>query len=472
MAKLKKKKNKRKGQFAATGYDALDAGHSKRKQHSALIKHEDESLKGRHRRTLQNGTSYLYRNFPLIAWAVRKHLDFVTQFTFQVRTGDEEFDAEVEALMKEFSLPFICDSAARMNLNQILRTLECRRLLDGDCFLLLRNNGQLAAIEGDRIQDPTENAVVDENWFNGCNVDSWGKPRKWCLHNRKSSGGYEQARFIAANNLVQHAAFDRFDQVRGVSPMVAATNSFTDVYEGIDFSLAKLKVEQFFALMIRSSNTSGTGDFTRTGDGLYEVDFGKGPVHLELDNDDTAEFLKSDNPGANTREFLELVMTLAIKCLDLPIIFTDEGNANFSSSRAAWLLYERSLTAKHETMLETLRRITVWKLRQWVMTDRLSLPADVETIYDISYEWIPVGLEWNDPAKEIDAKIRSIRAGLTTPQRVTRDTGNGDYFDNVKQIELARKAAEGADIKFDWMTEEASEEPAPQELEMERGINE
>ena len=60
------------------------------------------------------------------------------------------------------------------------------------------------------------------------------------------------------------------------------------VYEGIDYALAKMKVEQLFALVFyRDANdtvaplTEGSSEANG-----YSVNFGKGPVQLDLDPGD------------------------------------------------------------------------------------------------------------------------------------------------------------------------------------------
>ena len=159
---------------------------------------------------------------------------------------------------------------------------------------------------------------------------------------------------LPASRMIHHAYFERFDQVRGISPLAAAINSFRDVYEGIDYALAKMKVEQLFALVFyRDANdtvaplTEGSSEANG-----YSVNFGKGPVQLDLDPGDKAEFLKTDNPGSNTREFIQVVLSIAMKSLDLPYNFADESFTNFFGSRAAWLAYDRACISKRADIQE------------------------------------------------------------------------------------------------------------------------
>jgi len=423
--------------FFASGYDAVTST-GKRKASSSAITDEDAQLKERDRRKLTATGHHLQRNFSIVAWAVRKHLDYVTQFDFQMRTGDSAFDSQVEQLWKEWSRPGNCDIAGRHALPKFIRMLEARRTLDGDVFLLKRSQGKIQAVEGDRIRTP-DKAPAGQTWVNGGQVNANGRALNWALHNRISGNQYELAKTVKASNIIQHACFERFDQVRGISPLSAAYNSFQDVYEGVDYALAKMKVEQLFAMIVTSNAADGLGDHTKTAAGEYDVDFGRGPVKLEMDPGDDAKFLKSDSPGAATQDFIHTVIGMAIKALDLPFNFYDESHTNFFGSRAAWLLYDRSCTSKRADIVELLRKLTVWRLSLWIQDGVLQLPRGL-TLKDVPFEWVHRGMPWWDPAKEIRGQIEAINAGLDTPQRVCRATGT-DFEDNVKQIAKATAIA-------------------------------
>ena len=461
-APRKKKATRKKKALSSSGYEAAN-GSSKRKASSSVIKFEDEELRERARRSLIGTGQYLYRNFSMVGWAIRKHLDYTTQFQFQARTDIPDLDEQLERLMAEWSLPFNCDASARFNFSQFVRTSEMRRVIDGDVFWVKRRDGKLGAVEADLIRTPGS-ADKDERWYNGGRINNDGRPLQWGLNRRGSNGHVEFLRRINAKNVIQLCAFDRFDQVRGVSPLAAAFNSFQDCFEGIDYALAKMKVEQLFAMVIHSTGGSGSGDHVRQGDGTYEVDFGKGPVKLEMDADDDAKFLGSDNPGSNTQEFINLVMGMAIKALDLPFNFYDESHTNFFGSRAAWLLYDRSCKAKRSILLEALRRVTVWKMRQWVLDGILVLP-DGMNVLDVKYEWVHVGMPWWDPAKEIEGDLMAIAAGLDNPYRICKERGRGEWEDNIRKIKQAQDFAKDQGVTLNFgMTEkpeesEESEEP-------------
>ena len=450
--------------YFQSGYDAVKSN-GKRKAATSVLKSEDYELRGQDRHAMLGTTRDIARNFALVAWAIRKHLDYVSMFDFQSRTGDSALDVQIEVLMAEWQRPQNCDAAGRHNFSRMLRLFESCRTKDGDVFALKLNSLQLQAIEGDRIRQPIDAEITAEgNWFNGVRVNQAGGAAEYALWNREGDGRFAFARNVPANRMIHHAYFERFDQVRGISPLAAAINSFRDVYEGIDYALAKMKVEQLFALVFyRDANdtvaplTEGSSEANG-----YSVNFGKGPVQLDLDPGDKAEFLKTDNPGSNTREFIQVVLSIAMKSLDLPYNFADESFTNFFGSRAAWLAYDRACIAKRADIQEFLRKITVWLYQGWILNGQLSLPAGA-TITDLTFEWVHRGMPWWDPAKEISGNVAAIQAGLDNPYRICKETGRGEFEDNVDAIARAQEYAASRGVTLSYAMQATAPEPAEAE---------
>ena len=427
------------------GYDAAVAS-TKRAAPTARVRHEDKLLKSGDRRKLATTTRDLVRNYSLVAWAIRKHLDYNSIFRLQLQTADKGLNANIEDLFAEWSLPGNCDAAGRHPFSGLLRMLEAHRTIDGDVFAIKRANGRLQCIESDRIGSPSGQDAP--GWFNGVQLNRDGRALRYRLLNRRDqSSGYDHARDIAAQHVLQHAFLDRIDQVRGISPIASAVNTWRDSYSIVDLALAKMKVEQLFALVINSSSRNESGEYTRTGNGRYTVDMGAGPLKLELDNDDQASFLSSNNPGNNTREFLNDVIGMALKSLDLPLAFADESRTNFFGSRAAWMLYNRSCTPKRATTVELLRKITVWKLRTWILQGRLTLPAG-DTIRSLPFEWVHEGMPWWDPQKEISGAVAAMQAGLDNPYRLVKETGRGSFEENIDALARAKAYAESRGVSL------------------------
>jgi len=457
MTALQRFQNRIAGMFQS-GYDAIRTN-GKRKAVSSILKHEDQELKNGDRHKMLGAARDLSRNFALVAWAIRKHLDYVSMFDFQSRTGNAELDAQIETLMTEWQRPQNCDAAGRFPFRKMLRLFEACRTKDGDVFALKLQSMQLQALEADRIRQPEDVEGTEETpWINGVRVNAAGGLAEVAIYDRVGNGRFMWNRNVPASRIIQHGYFERFDQVRGISPLAAAINSFRDVYEGIDYALAKMKVEQLFALVFYRDAQDSVGIASGTDANGYQVDFGKGPVQLDLDPGDKADFLKSDNPGSNTREFIGVVLAIALKALDLPFNFYDESHTNFFGSRAAWLLYDRSCQSKRDDVAEFLRKITVWLYQGWIVSGQLVLPAGAR-VSDLMFEWVHRGMPWWDPAKEIRGNVEAIKAGLDNPYRICKEAGRGEFEENIDAIARAQEYARQRGVVLDY-----GQQPEPAQM--------
>lgn len=443
-------------------YDALEP-RGRRKRVSAQVKREDYHTRGTKHRELQENAADLCRNLSLAAWMVRRHLDYVAQFDFHGRSEVEGLNEQIEALMAEDSRPSNADVSGRFSREKLFRLAESRRVLDGDTLLIKLNDGRMQGIQADLIRNP-DTIENPREWVNGVRINAVGRPLAYGIHARTDDATTQYKRFITATNAIHYGFFDRYagDQVRGVSPLVSALNPLRDVYENFTYALAKAKVSQLFALAFYRDSPEGFADTDddpimgtedEDGDGTeeprgYKVDFGSGPQMLDLEPGDKAEFLESRQPSSEFQDFTQLVVQVALKALDIPYSFYDESHTNFFGSRAAWLHYERSCKDKRDDQIEMRRNYTVWKMSQWIRDGRLTLPAGMR-ILDVNFEWVPRGMPWWDPSKEINGHVQAMKAGLDTPQRICRATGT-DYYDNVDQLSKAIEYAQSKGVPVEF----------------------
>lgn len=312
-------------------------------------------------------------------------------------------------------------------------------------FIPLRSDGFLQLIEGDRITStpgiPQEANIDPTKLVNGVIVDNVGAATAYIVCKRGTpSGAMTFEKVLPAKFVIQHGYFDRYDQVRGIAPLSTAINTLQDTYEGFDYALAKAKVSQLFALAIyrekaeqmgilnseATTNASGD-DATR-----YDVDFGRGPIQLDLDPGDRAEFLESKNPSSEFQAFTQSMVMVALKALDIPYSFYDESHTNYSGSRQALLQYQLSADVKRNDNRELLNRITAWRLGLFIQDGELELPAGMR-LSDLRWEWIPKNIRWIDPLKEVTADISAINARLKSPQQIAKE-GGGDAFETIDEI--------------------------------------
>jgi len=434
------------------GYDAADTTRKRRKPPPSIQQSEDAALSDGDRKKLLGTARDLRRNFPATGWAIRKHLDYVSTFTFQCRTPHDELNRKVEELVGWWSRPGNFDAAGRHGLRRFTRLLEERRVVDGDVFVVKLRDGRVQAIEGDRVRKPQRGAPVNVDWkeyTHGVRTTSAGRMKTVCICKRKANGlGYEFDRLVPARHIEQHAFFDRFDQVRGISPLAPAVNFFRDQYEGIDYALAKAKVAQLFGLIfyrdaIESPGDLGGGSRDDDGDGepdddaedksSYEIDFGKGPFVADLNAGDRAEFLENRTPSGEFAAFMQTVCGLALKSLDIPYSFYDEAYTTYSGARQAWLMYEQSADSKRRDLQDVLDALTRWRMGLFVEDGWIDLEAYGLTIPQLTWEWVPAGIPWIDPLKEVKADVEAVNNGLASRTDLLRARGK-DFEQVVEDL--------------------------------------
>lgn len=438
------------------GYDATESK-NRRKAPDGILRSEDAELTPDQRRKLLSSARDIQRNFTLAGWMVRKHLDYVSTFNFQSKTGNKELDRLIEKRMRWRMRKENCDVSGRYSLQAMLRAVEARRTIDGDVFLLKLADGRLQAIEGDRVRTPTGGfpgaARNAGDFLHGVRCDQAGKAIEFavCRRGRSSdfssnAGTFVFERFVPASNCWQHAYFsDRFDQVRGIAPMAPAINTLRDCYEGFDYALAKMKVAQLFGLAVYRLGDDPIGESSTDDDGGLKIDFGKGPLFLDLNKEDKAEFLESKSPSVEFQQFGQTMISCGLKGLDIPYSFYSENFTNFSGQRQAWIQYDLSARAKRCGNIELLDGITDWWYRMDVEDGILPQGIDVESQ---PWRWLSTGVPWIDPLKEVQADVQAIAAGLASRTRILREQGE-DFEEIAAELAAEKELLESLGLPVD-----------------------
>jgi capsid protein len=433
---------------AQWGYDALDP-RGRRKSPQPNLQREDVELRGANREKLRANAADIVKNFSIAAWAVRRHLDYVSRFEFHAVSSDLELNDRIEELVERQSRPTNFDAGGRFSREKFFRVAEACRVVHGDTGVLLLSNGAVQGIESDLIRNPGKiDRESSHEWVDGVEIDAAGYPRRYALWGRERGGiGRAWRKNVAARNFILYGFFDRFasEQVRGVSPIVAALNPLRDVYENLDYALVRSKLAQIFALALtRSADAGALDDEFPPADGgdsdncdaakpaRRVLDLSQGPTVFDLDVGEKIEAIESKTPSAELQAFSRLVVMIALKALDIPYSFFDESHTNYSGSRTSWLQYERACLDRRDDQLEMRRRWTVFQLQRWILSGELRLPAGM-TLADLRWQWIPKGMPWWKPSEELTADLKAIAAGLTSPQQVAAKIGAGDVYDNLRE---------------------------------------
>lgn len=431
---------------------------NKRTNPTGINRSEDAELSTTERAKLLSAGRDLHRNFALVGWAVRKHLDYVSTFTFQGKLADAVKNAKLEAFVAKWSKKENFDVAQRHDLRRFLRLSEQRRTIDGDVFVSKlwdprnkRIHGKVQAIEGDRIRSFLGNPpalVKGQQVIHGVRLDDYGAAMQYALHRRTGGGpwagqgsSFTFERMLNAKFVYHHAYWDRFDQTRGISPLAAVYNSLIDLYESFDYALAKMKVSQLLGLIFYRDAADSVGDTTDESttdeNGVtvpkYKVKFGKDPFKLELDAGDKAEFLESKSPSSEFQTFCQTMVALVLKAFDIPYSFYAENFSNYSGSRQALLQYEQSAENRRAENRDLLNDLTAWRLGLAIAEGDPDLEGI--TLDDLRWEWVAAALPWIDPLKEGTANALAVQEGFDSTPGVCKAAGKDAFEIAVEQAD-------------------------------------
>lgn len=426
------------------GYDAVE-NKGRRRFPTPNSNSEDRELDSYKRRQLVASARDQARNFAIAAWAIRKHLDFVSRFNFDCSSGNDAFDDQFESLMADASEVENFDICARHDRNRWLRIYEARACVDGDILGVMLKSGHLQAVESDRIK--SKEAIDDQKMAHGVSLDKQGRATGYQIWRREPFGYMTFEREIKAENCLFHGYFDRFDQVRGISPLAPGLNSLQDVYENVNYALIKAKVSQLFGLAFsRDAETApapiGEDAAESADDGpRYNVNFGRGPIMLDMEQGDDVKILESSTPSTQFQDFMTAVIQISLKSLDIPYCFYDESHTNFYGSRAAVMLYIESCKTKRDNLRRILQQYKFWKARQFVAEGKLILPVGMRP-ETVPGEWIHAGLPWWDPEKEINASNQEVKSGFNSRRRIRKEKYGDDWFKIIDELAEENEYAE------------------------------
>jgi capsid protein len=430
-------------------YDATQSS-PRRGAINVSTKSEDRELMVTGRMALSSQGRDLLRNLTIAGFAIRKHNQYVAKADFKCSIpGQREYNALVKKFIYHWSRRQHCDIACRHSLPELLVLIETHRVIDGDIGILKCSNGKIQLIEGDRIRDPMQPNMVDGyEWTHGVKVGNTGKAFRYAIHKRNNGGGFTFEREVSAENLILCGYYTREDQVRGVSLLAPAINQFRDVYEGVDYALAKAKLGQLLGLV--TNTIEDTGNTPEQNEQIAEnlekkivERFGAGTLHLALRPDETAQLLDAHTPSVEFQEFIHSVIQLAFASLDIPYSFFDGSKTNYYGTRGALDNYIESCNNKQASLIEMLHEVTDWRLRMAIVDGELPPPPAGMTIDEMLWycDWIGARMPLWRLIEDAKGYLVAEQCGNISPQKVTGMYGM-DFDENLEEIAMAIESAQ------------------------------
>jgi capsid protein len=449
------------------GYNAVE-DKQRRQSPQTRVRHEADILTKTKRTKLLATAQDQARNHALVAWMVRKHLDYVSKFHLSFRTDRTDLDTLVNRIFRWHGKPGNLDFGGRFGRDELFRLFELEKVLCGDAALLKLDDLKLQAIESDLIAHG--DGVPDSPRVNdsGLVVDEYGRVQQYALCKRPTTGiNPVHVRLANRDEIIFDAYWTRFSsQFRGVSPLSVAINTVQDIHEAFEFNLIKAKMHALFGVaVLRDANGTG-GDFGGAGGATSETTsatanatgttFDLNPRAVNLIDLNPGEDVKILESGTPSHQFVEgsyLFIQIAMLALDIPVTSFDSRRSSFSARIADLNEYEVSVDYKRtknryvrqaysDWVLEQIWNDpeTPWPLRAVADRNGMSLRDVQEEI-----EWIPSGSPWLDKYSQLQGDQLGIDIYLDNPIDAARRRGS-DVFSNIDKIAQVRKYAEAAGV--------------------------
>ena len=499
MASKKTTAAKPKGSTESFDYDAAVTT-NRRKAPRTKLAAEHIILPQAKRKKVTATVQDQVRNVSVAAWAVRRHLDYVSKFRFQFRTGNEALDKLVNRLFDWHARPRNFDIAERFGREEMFRMFESEKVTAGDAAIAKLANGKMQAIESDLIALPTDGRwnktngrydPVPKKVARSVNKDTGvvmdpkapGRVAEYCICNRGDTGkGLAFDHLESARNVIFDAYYTRFSsQVRGVSPLTTAINSIQDLYEGVDWNLAKAKAHALFGIAImRDYATAGSdqeeidelgavagittgADENKTG--ASESEGGTKSVSsslqqyqpdqmmlLDMETRGRVDTIESKNPSSEFQAFTELVLRLVFLALDIPFTAFNSRASNFSGLIADQNMYDVSCKWKREKNGWKRQEYSDWLIErawddpEWQLREAANA-AGISRLREVQAEakWVPSGSPWLQKLQEVQGDIKAISVGLDNPIDACKRRGT-DFFENIRKTADAYRFAEEHDV--------------------------
>lgn len=441
---MKKRKN--------LGYHVADSVANHRAKASSTHRSEEMILTPMKRAKTIETARDSQRNFSLMAWLVRCHLDYTTSFQFRSRSGDRTFDRVLEKAFSRWAMAVNCDQARRHTLAKIIRQHRGGVIVDGDHAILKVRGGRLQLFESDRIARG-DGAPKQVNDF-GLVLDDYGAALQFALCMRdRSNGNLKHAALVNAADVVYFGNFERGDQVRGISPLVSALMQQQDLYETLDYTLIKSKLHALFGLIIKRDpafnkdgelnylmNQASAEEKAKGRQDEYEIEARPGFV-LQMKPGDGMDLIESKNPSTEFQNFTELEIRLILAALGMPYTMFSSAGASWSGMNGDIQKYKIRANVERDDCKESLYQISDWILP--ILVGRgIRLPDGI-TIEHIlaNYEWSPTGSFVLDPSKESAGNVIDVQSGFRSRQMVCAGLGL-DFFDVIDDLAEEQKYAE------------------------------
>jgi len=413
----------------------------------------------------------LYRNNEIARGAVQRFVDYAIWSGLfpQWQTKDKGWNDLAEAWWRDIYVPTADHRQIQgVDLITLQRMAVSHRIIDGEMGLILLANGQLQAIEADRICTP-DKFKKDKTITEGIRRTSSGIVTGYFICDRSTGGSIDtkKSRFIPRENFVHAFKADRIDQIRGIPDFAPTVNKLKDYDETDEAVMAKAKMDA--KTWGTSETSSGLPNENRRNSYTLKDSDGKNITRVEKIEElrilhqgpgDVIKSFESKTPNSQYVPYLKhqlqaIAASLNISYEILMLIFTD---GSFSSQRAALIHNKHTFLGWTDWSIKIWDRVANWRVAKAMKNGELpQAPIINGQSQWFRKTWTIPFFDWVDPLKQSKAELQAYETGTTNLKQLNASRGQdrddilqGKSQDIQEAIRLAQEIKEKTGETVDW----------------------
>lgn len=423
-----------------------------------------ENLNSMDRDVIRARTRGLERNSDMTAAIIEVLTNNVVGSGYRMRpkiTGENErenaeLNKTLEALWLEWSEFQNCDMAGLLSFSEMLEKLVTRRLVDGGLFFVFCNDAsskfglKLQILEVDSL-DTSVISHGKNRVLNGVELNEYGRHIAYHFKIFDCCGWSGKSKRVPAGRVIYIAHRQRVSEVREISPLARILGRLRDFTEYLNTISVKERVLACLSVIFKRKNVPANGYGRRSGEAGGNNSGEAPPRELSpgmisyLGADEDAVIINPVGQAVNAREFATLLQRNvgASMGLSYEAASRDMSQVNYSSAR-------QGLIEDHKTYRRTqeyvINHFCVPVYREFVKFCALNGLVKIPDFFQnrqkyTKCQFIPNGMPWIDPVKEVNANRIAMETGQTTLEAVCAAAGR-DWRETLLQLSIEKKYKE------------------------------
>jgi lambda family phage portal protein len=368
-----------------------------------------------------------------------------TGFKLQAKTNDEELNAKIEKLWKEWCKPRNCDVTFQQSFDEMCRMAVRRTKIDGGIIFIKRYTKDgiipfsLQILEVDDL-DTMQTGRDGKRIINGIEYNEFNRPIAYYFKKYDVNGYYSgESERIEANDVIFLWRKKRPSQIREMSEMAPTITRIRDINSYMEAVSVKERVAACLSVFIRRQSPAPGASFGRQGrssSNTYEGKTLSPGMIMELNPGDDISVVNPAGQGASAADFVRLQQRLAGsgQGISYEAISRDMSQVNYSSARQGLLEDQKTYQIEQKFLID---HLLTEVYETFLISAVLSGALNIKDFWNkkkeyMQHEWTPPGMKWIDPLKEATANKISLETNQTTLAEIAASSGQ-DWREIIDQ---------------------------------------